>query len=125
MNNTELITKAKSAEQCAHSPYSKIKVGAALLCKNGKIYTGCNVENASYAATICAERTAIAKAISEGERDFEAIAITSTLEEITPCGICLQTLTEFAPQIKIITQKKGKPPTAHPLSKHLPTPFSL
>lgn len=96
----ELIEKAGEARERAYAPYSEFKVGAALLCKSGKIYTGCNIENASYGATICAERTAIFKAVSEGEGDFEAIAIVGApagedIEFCPPCGMCRQVMTEF------------------------------
>ena len=96
----ELIEKAKEARLRAYAPYSEFTVGAALLCKNGRIYTGCNIENASYGATICAERTAIYKAVSEGEGDFEAIAIVGAaagapIEFCPPCGMCRQVMTEF------------------------------
>ena len=95
---TELINKAKKARENAYAPYSEFKVGAALLCKDGKIYTGCNIENISYGATNCAERTAIFKAVSEGEYEFEAIAIVGgkdKLELTSPCGMCRQVMREF------------------------------
>ena len=96
----ELIKNAVKAREKSYSPYSNYKVGAALLTKSGKIYLGCNVENASYTPTICAERTAIFKAVSEGEREFEAIAIVGGKGEelsknCTPCGVCRQVMTEF------------------------------
>ncbi len=95
---TELINKAKKARENAYAPYSEFKVGAALLCKDGKIYTGCNIENISYGATNCAERTAIFKAVSEGEYEFEAMAIVGgkdKLELTSPCGMCRQVMSEF------------------------------
>ena len=106
----KLIEKAKEARKNAYAPYSKFKVGAALLGKSGKIYTGCNVENATYGATICAERTALVKAISEGERKFTKIAIVASMKEpCPPCGICRQMLYEFAPNLGIImTNLRGK-----------------
>ncbi len=95
-----LVKKAYEAMQYSYSPYSGFKVGAALLCKNGNIYTGCNIENSAYSPTNCAERTAFFKAISEGERDFKAIAIVGGKDgEITdccyPCGVCRQVMAEF------------------------------
>ena len=90
MNSQELFQMAKDASNNAYSPYSDIKVGAALLTKDGKIYTGVNVENASYGATICAERTAFTKAISEGEREFDKIAIGGSIKNLVPCGMCRQ-----------------------------------
>ena len=92
----ELITKAKEAMQKAYVPYSNFQVGAAVLTKKGTIYTGCNIENASFGATNCAERTAIFKAVSEGEREIVAIAIVGGKNAYTyPCGICRQVIAEF------------------------------
>ena len=112
MQKNELITKALQARQSAYAPYSDYLVGAALLCEDGSIYTGCNVENASYGATNCAERTAVFKAVSEGKRRFVAIAIAGgkaeratdadqttdlqTTDYAFPCGVCRQVLREFA-----------------------------
>jgi len=92
----ELISLAKKACSNAYAPYSKFNVGAALLTKNGKIFTGSNIENASYGATVCAERVAIFKAVSEGEREFESIAIYTNADKLSfPCGICRQVMIEF------------------------------
>lgn len=101
MTDKELILLAISARELAYAPYSNHKVGAALVAKSGKVYTGCNVENAAYSPTNCAERTAIFKAVSEGEREFTAIAIVggvgdSLSELCAPCGVCRQVLSEFA-----------------------------
>jgi cytidine deaminase len=102
----ELIEKAYEAAEMAYVPYSNFKVGAALLTKSGKVFTGCNVEIASFGATNCAERTAIFKAISEGEREFTAIAIVSSSRDFTyPCGICRQVIVEFSKDIDIIISK--------------------
>ncbi|MGL4344696.1 MAG: cytidine deaminase [Cellulosilyticaceae bacterium] len=96
MQYEELVRCAHEAKEKAYAPYSKFKVGAALLTKTGKIYTGCNIENASYGATNCAERTAIYKAVSEGETEIVAIAVVSSGHEFTyPCGICRQVIAEF------------------------------
>lgn len=101
MEFQKLICKALEARQKAYAPYSGFMVGAALLCKDGRIFTGCNIENASYGATNCAERTAFFKAVSEGYRDFTAIAIaggrreSQSLEYCAPCGICRQVMSEF------------------------------
>ena len=100
MTDYELIKIAVKAREMSYSPYSGFKVGAALLCKNGKVYTGCNIENAAYTPTNCAERTAVFKAVSEGEREFLAIAIVGgkgdTLNDLcAPCGVCRQELSEF------------------------------
>lgn len=96
MTSRELIEAAKKAKSFAYAPYSGFQVGAALKTKSGKIYTGCNIENAAYGATNCAERTAIFKAISEGETEFESIAVVSSANDVTyPCGICRQVMSEF------------------------------
>ncbi len=103
MTNENLIIEAKKAMTFAYVPYSKFHVGAALLTKTGKVFTGCNIENASFGATNCAERTAIFKAISEGEMDFEKIAVASSTGHTTyPCGICRQVLAEFMPDAEVI-----------------------
>lgn len=101
MTDKELIELAIKAREFAYAPYSNHKVGAALVGKSGKIYTGCNVENAAYSPTNCAERTAIFKAVSEGEREFTAIAIVGGIGDklsqlCAPCGVCRQVLSEFA-----------------------------
>jgi len=99
----QLVEKAIEAMGKAYAPYSKITVGAALLTKSGKIYTGCNIENASFGATNCAERTAIFKAISEGDYDFDTIAVVGNLDHpISPCGICRQVIQEFSQDMRII-----------------------
>ncbi|WP_195937828.1 cytidine deaminase [Romboutsia sp. 1001713B170131_170501_G6] len=107
MNNKELLKIAEEARKHSYSPYSKFRVGAALLTKDGKVFTGCNVECASFGATNCAERTAIFKAISEGYRDIEAIAVASDNSEKNestyPCAICRQVIIEFGLDIRIIT----------------------
>ena len=100
MTDKELMALAIEARKASYSPYSGFRVGAALLGKSGKVYLGCNVENAAYSPTNCAERTAVFKAVSEGEREFEAIAIVGGKgEEISefcaPCGVCRQVLAEF------------------------------
>lgn len=106
MTYDRLVEKAYEAMENAYAPYSNFKVGAALLTKSGKIYTGCNVEIASFGATNCAERTAIFKAISEGEREYSAIAVVSSSHDFTyPCGICRQVIVEFTKDIDIIVAK--------------------
>ncbi len=103
MTDTELVKAAQEMLKYAYAPYSKFLVGAALLGRDGRVFTGCNVENASYGATNCAERTAVFKAVSEGCREFLAIAIVSSSGRYTyPCGICRQVLSEFAPGITVI-----------------------
>ena len=103
-----LIESALAAMANAYCPYSKYSVGAALLAGSGKIYSGANVENASYAATICGERTAIVKAISEGEREIKAIVIASD-NGASPCGVCRQVMCEFGEDFPVImVDKKGQ-----------------
>jgi cytidine deaminase len=101
MTHAELIASATAAREPAYAPYSNFKVGAALMSKSGHVYTGCNVENAAYGPTTCAERTAVVKAVSEGEREFEAIAVVSE-NGVSPCGICRQVMMEFAPDMTVI-----------------------
>ena len=92
----ELLQRAEQAKQHAYVPYSHFRVGACILCEDGRMFSGCNVENASYGATICAERTALTKAVSEGARTFAALALTCDQPDpVFPCGICLQMLCEF------------------------------
>lgn len=101
-NLTILIGKAIAASRNAYVPYSNYRVGAALLTKEDDVYTGCNVENSSYPAGICAERTAIVKAVSEGVQDFKAIVV-ATKNGGSPCGICRQVMSEFALDMRVIT----------------------
>jgi cytidine deaminase len=101
MTHDELIACAAVSRERAYAPYSKFKVGAALLGESGRIYSGCNVENAAYGPSMCAERTAVFKAVSEGERDFEAIAVV-TENGVSPCGTCRQVMIEFAPEMTVI-----------------------
>ena len=105
-----LVTKARSAKKYSYSPYSKFRVGAALLSTSGKIYTGCNIENSSFGLTVCAERTALFKAISEGTRRFRALAIASDAKGfIPPCGACRQVILDLARDIDVImTDSRGK-----------------
>lgn len=103
----ELIEKALEAREKAYAPYSKFRVGTALLTANGKIYTGCNVENASYPVGICAERVAISKAVADGEMDFSVIAVVGSGENYCmPCGMCRQFMAEFCKEdFEIIVAK--------------------
>lgn len=123
-NHETLLAEANKAMAYSYSPYSKFKVGAALLTTSGKIYTGCNVENASFGATNCAERTAIFKAVSEGELQFTAIAIVSSSKEFTyPCGICRQVIGEFMPKGEIILQNALGEIKVYPFETLLPFHF--
>lgn len=112
MTGRQLIKAAKQAQAFSYSPYSGFKVGAALLCKSGKVYTGCNIENASFSATVCAERTALFKAVSEGEREFSAMAIVGSTDLCFPCGVCRQVMSEFCGAgFKVYLEENGKPVT--------------
>lgn len=102
MNKEILIEKALEARERAYCPYSKFKVGAAVIFEDGEIYTGCNIENASYGATNCAERTAIYNAVEKGNRKMKAIALVGDVNNYTyPCGICRQVIAEFAEDMKM------------------------
>ena len=104
-----LIKLAKQTMQYAYCKYSNFQVGCAILTQNGTIFTGCNVENSSYGATMCAERTAVFKAVSEGNKDFVAIALVSSNDEFTyPCGMCRQVLSEFNLDLIIVLSKKDQ-----------------
>lgn len=103
MTREELKAAAVAMLDRAYVPYSYFPVGAALECSDGTVFTGCNIENASYTPTICAERTAVSKAVSEGHRDFVRIVIAGRSEDFcVPCGVCRQVLREFAPDLEII-----------------------
>lgn len=107
MQVQELCQKALDMLQMAYVPYSHFPVGAALECDDGTVFTGCNIENASYTPTICAERTAVFKAVSEGHREFVRIAIAADTDGFTaPCGVCRQVLREFAPNLEVILVNK-------------------
>lgn len=128
MTDKELLLKAIEARSFAYAPYSNHKVGAALLGKSGKIYTGCNVENAAYTPTNCAERTAIFKAVSEGEREFTAIAVVGGVgdklsEVCAPCGVCRQVLAEFCDSNLRIILGTPEKITVSTLAELLPLSF--
>lgn len=133
MDRQELIKQALEARNYAYAPYSKFKVGAALLGKNGVIYKGANIENASYSPTNCAERTAFFKAVSEGQKEFEAIAIVGGKEDVkaldycTPCGVCRQVMMEFCDyeKFEIIVAKSESEYKVFSLKELLPEGFGL
>ena len=118
-----LIEAAREVRERAHAPYSKFKVGAALFSRDGRIFTGCNVENASYGLTLCAERAALVSAVSGGEREFEALAICAPGAP-APCGACRQVLNEFGPELMILMVNSSNHETARThLSTLLPEAF--
>ena len=127
----KLIRQAMEAREKAYAPYSGFFVGAALECKDGTVYTGCNIENASFSPTNCAERTAFFKAISEGRREFCRIAIVGGKEgemvAPSPCGVCLQVMAEFceADQFEIVMARSAGDYTVRKLAELLPNSFSL
>ena len=124
--NKDLLARAKEMLAFAYAPYSKFRVGAALLGKSGNIYTGCNIENASYGACLCAERTAIAKGVSQGETEFLRIAVVSSQGEFTyPCGICRQVLWEFMPDGIVIVEDNKQGIIVEQVRALLPKGFSL
>ena len=128
MTKEQLLSMAKDAMQYSYSPYSGYKVGAALLCKDGSVYTGCNIENAGYSATNCAERTAFFKAVSEGKKDFEAIAICGGKEgviegEFPPCGVCRQVMREFCEDDFLIHLESEDGTQTYTLNELLPVSF--
>ncbi|MGI6550019.1 MAG: cytidine deaminase [Syntrophomonadales bacterium] len=125
MTDLELLRLAQEVRGHAYAPYSGFKVGAALVDTKGRIFTGCNVENASYGLTICAERAAITKAISEGSQQFSRLLITGGEEIITPCGACRQVLAEFAPHLVVICASDSGTMIQYDLEELLPQGFSL
>jgi cytidine deaminase len=119
-----LITAARAGREHAHAPYSNFRVGAALRAKSGRIFTGCNVENSTYGLTLCAERVAIFKAISEGERGFDAVAVVTDTDSLTPpCGACRQIIWEFCGDAEVVLANlKGKI-ELYRMSTLFPKPF--
>jgi cytidine deaminase len=119
-----LILKAKKAMRSAYAPYSNFKVGAAILSREGKVFSGANLENSSFGITVCAERVALYKALSSGEKDFIKIAIASSAEKpITPCGLCRQALFEFSPGLKVVCSNLTGKIKKYTLKQLLPYPF--
>lgn len=131
MTDPELVSLARAAMARAYAPYSGFQVGAALLAESGEVYLGCNIENSSYSPTICAERTAFVKAVSEGERAFTAIAVVGGKRGMIsdfcpPCGVCRQVMREFCPDdFRILLGGAGGAIRAFTLAQLLPESFSL
>ena len=124
MTDAELIALAEKAAQRSYSPYSHFRVGAALECADGQVYTGCNIENSAYGDTICAERTAAVKAVSEGSKEFVRIAVWGSGDDYcTPCGSCRQVLFEFAPRLEVLCARGDDRYVSYHLSDLLPHAF--
>ncbi|MGN0573214.1 MAG: cytidine deaminase [Acutalibacteraceae bacterium] len=131
MNNSDLIKSAVIARKKSYSPYSGFSVGAALLCADGTVFTGCNIENSAFSPTVCAERTAFFKAVSDGKRDFVKIAVVGGASELEipdyhcpPCGVCRQVMKEFCnPDFEIIMAKTPDDYRSMKLSELLPASF--
>ncbi len=127
MTNEEraiLISAASRARENAHAPYSQFRVGAALRANSGRIFTGCNIENSSFGLTVCAERVAVFKALSEGERRFDAIAVVADTERLTPpCGACRQILWEFCRDAEVVLANLSGQITMRRVSDLLPDAF--
>jgi len=126
MNDRELLNRAREAAGNAYVPYSHFPVGAALECEDGTVFTGCNVENAAYGDCICAERTAVVKAVSEGYTRFRRIAVWGEGKNYCmPCGSCRQVLAEFSPGMEVLCAKAGGSYVSYPLSRLMPYTFNF
>lgn len=125
-SDAELVRMALAAREQAYAPYSNFHVGAALLTRDGRVFTGCNVENASYGLTVCAERVALFKAVSEGSRTFTALAMAGPSDDYCrPCGACLQVMSEFAPELRVIMADRTGRFRSRTLLQLLPEAFSM
>ena len=126
MTDRELLNLAKLASEKAYAPYSRFLVGAAIECRNGRVFTGCNIENSALGSTICAERVAVGKAVSEGEQDFVRIAIYGEGKDYCmPCGSCRQVLAEFSGDIELLCARATGGYVSYKLSELLPHSFRL
>ncbi|OIP40485.1 MAG: cytidine deaminase [Deltaproteobacteria bacterium CG2_30_63_29] len=120
----ELVRHAQRARANAYAPYSRFRVGAAVRTASGDVYVGCNVENGSFGATVCAERNAVGAAIAAGEREITTVAVTATADEICPpCGICRQVLSEFGPEMRVLLVTESEEIAEVSLSTLLPVRF--
>ena len=126
MTEQQLCQKAVEMMDMAYIPYSHFPVGAALECSDGTVFTGCNIENAAYGDTICAERCAVVKAVSEGQRSFTRIAIYGEGQGYCmPCGTCRQVLSEFSPEMEVLCAKAGGAYVSYPLTRLMPYKFNF
>lgn len=124
LSDRELVELALRARENSYSPYSHFRVGAALECADGRVFTGCNVENAAYGSSLCAERTALVKAVSEGERQFIRLAVAGDSEDFCwPCGACRQMLREFGTELRVLVANQSGGYTALTLAELLPNSF--
>jgi cytidine deaminase len=125
LSDSELVARAWQARELASAPYSHFLVGAALLASDGRVFTGCNVESSSYGLSICAERVALTKAISEGAREFVTIAVVAQGKgTVSPCGACRQLLHDYAPNLRVLLSGQEVSHTEHLLKELLPLAFS-
>jgi cytidine deaminase len=125
MSDDELLVAARTAQEAAYAPYSTFPVGAALLTRDGRVFTGVNVENASIGLSVCAERNAIAKAVSEGATEFAKLAIVSNAPEPTmPCGVCRQVIWEFSHDLPIVVESAGGARVVTTIRELFPHPFT-
>jgi cytidine deaminase len=122
--DADLYQQAQAAVEFAYVPYSRFAVGAALRTTDGEVITGANVENASYGMTMCAERNAVFSAVASGKRTFDAIAVYADADSVPPCGACRQVMAEFAPRLRVIFRRGGKP-AVMTLDELLPEQFEL
>lgn len=126
VTDRELLTLAMDASEKAYAPYSRFKVGAALECLSGRVFTGCNVENAALGTTMCAERVAIYKAVSEGEKEFSRIAIYGESDDYCmPCGSCRQVLSEFSKDMEVLCARRTGGYVSYKLNELLPHTFKF
>ena len=126
IDEAKLLGLAKEAAARAYAPYSEFRVGAAIQTADGGIYTGVNIENASFGLTLCAERAALAAAVTDGQREFASIAVAALdRRPVWPCGACLQVLSEFGSDILIITEDKSGQPVSRDLKELLPESFDF
>jgi len=126
MNDRELLKLAQIAAENAYCPYTKFPVGAALECSDGTVYTGCNVESSSISGTICAERVAVGKAVSDGKKDFARLAVYGEGESYCmPCGLCRQFIYEFSPDIEVLCAKSDGRYVSYKLRQLLPHAFEI